>query len=39
MRWGREVAEKALGEGFSYDKIRYQPIPQNEIDANNAIKP
>jgi len=39
MRWGREVAEKALGEGFSFDKNRYQPIPQNEIDANNAIKP
>lgn len=39
MRWGKEVAEKALGEGFSYEKNRYQPIPQNEIDANNAINP
>jgi hypothetical protein len=39
MRWGKEVAEKALGEGFSYEKNHYQPIPQNEIDANNAINP
>lgn len=39
MRWGKVVAEECLGEGFSYEKNRYQPIPQNEIDANNAINP
>jgi len=38
MRWGPQVAEEVLGEGFNYDKSRYQPIPQNELDANNAIE-
>ncbi|GAB6279399.1 MAG: RagB/SusD family nutrient uptake outer membrane protein [Lentimicrobium sp.] len=38
MRWGKQVAEEALGNGFSYETNRYFPIPQNEIDANEAIQ-
>lgn len=38
MRWGKAVAEAALGPKFNYDTKRYQPIPQAEIDANQAIK-
>lgn len=37
MRWGKVVAETALGQEFSYDTKRYQPIPQAEIDANQAL--
>jgi tetratricopeptide (TPR) repeat protein len=37
MRWGKTVAEAALGPDFSYDQNRYQPLPQAEIDANQAI--
>jgi len=39
MRWGKVVAETALGEEFNYDTKRYQPLPQKEIDANQAINP
>jgi len=39
MRWGKVVAETALGEDFNYDTKRYQPLPQKEIDANQAINP
>ena len=39
MRWGKAVAEAALGEDFIYETKRYLPIPQNEIDANQAINP
>ncbi|MGC8864969.1 MAG: RagB/SusD family nutrient uptake outer membrane protein [Bacteroidales bacterium] len=39
MRWGKTVAEEYLGESFNFEKNRFQPIPQNEIDANNAINP
>jgi hypothetical protein len=31
------VAETALGQEFNYEAKRYQPIPQAEIDANQAI--
>lgn len=37
MRWGKTVAEAALGKLFNYETNRYQPIPQAEIDANQAI--
>lgn len=37
MRWGKAIAEAALGENFSYEANRYQPIPQAEIDQNQAI--
>ncbi len=37
MRWGKQVAESALGSSFNYDTKRYLPIPQAEIDANQAI--
>jgi hypothetical protein len=37
MRWGKAVAETALGQEFNYEAKRYQPIPQAEIDANQAI--
>ncbi|MGE5449048.1 MAG: RagB/SusD family nutrient uptake outer membrane protein, partial [Bacteroidales bacterium] len=37
MRWGKAVAEAALGTGFNYETKRYLPIPQEEIDANEAI--
>lgn len=37
MRWGKAIAEPALGPDFSYEANRYFPIPQAEIDANQAI--
>lgn len=37
MRWGKTTAETALGPDFNYDTKRYFPIPQAEIDANQAI--
>ena len=39
MRWGKTVAEAALGSDFNFDTKRYLPIPQKEIDANQAINP
>lgn len=39
MRWGKTVAEAALGEDFNYETNRYFPIPQKEIDANQSIEP
>ncbi len=39
MRWGKTVAETALGVDFNYDTKRYFPIPQKESDANQALKP
>ena len=39
MRWGKATAEAALGPDFNYDTKRYFPIPQAEIDANQALKP
>jgi hypothetical protein len=39
MRWGKAVAEAALGPDFNYETKRYFPIPQAEIDANQAINP
>jgi len=37
MRWGKTVAEAALGADFNYETKRYFPIPQAEIDSNDAI--
>ena len=37
MRWGKAVAETALGQEFNYETKRYVPIPQAEIDANQAL--
>lgn len=37
MRWGKTIAEAALGDDFNYEANRYQPIPQSEIDQNQAI--
>ena len=37
MRWGKTIAESALGVDFNYETKRYFPIPQAEIDANQAI--
>ena len=37
-RWGKTVAEAALGQDFNYETKRYLPIPQAEIDANQGIK-
>lgn len=37
MRWGKAVAESALGTDFHYETKRYFPIPQAEVDANQAI--
>jgi starch-binding outer membrane protein, SusD/RagB family len=37
MRWGKVIAEAALGENFSYEANRYMPIPQAEIDQNQAV--
>lgn len=37
VRWGKAVAEAALGQDFNYEAKRYQPIPQAEIDANQAL--
>ena len=39
MRWGKAVAEAALGSDFNYETKRYFPIPQKELDANQAINP
>jgi starch-binding outer membrane protein, SusD/RagB family len=39
MRWGKAYAETALGPDFNFDSKRYFPIPQAEIDANQALKP
>jgi len=39
MRWGKTVAETALGPDFNYEAKRYFPVPQAEIDANQAINP
>ncbi|MFO7617133.1 MAG: RagB/SusD family nutrient uptake outer membrane protein [Bacteroidales bacterium] len=38
MRWGKTYAESVLGAEFNYETKRYLPIPQAEIDANQAIK-
>jgi hypothetical protein len=38
MRWGKTVAEAALGPDFNYETKRYFPIPQAEIDSNEALK-
>lgn len=38
-RWGKTIAEAALGMNFNYDTKRYFPIPQAEVDANQAINP
>ena len=38
MRWGKETAEAALGSDFKWVEPRfYFPIPQMEIDANQAL--
>ena len=38
MRYGKNVAEQALSNtNFNYEKDRYFPIPQSEIDSNNQI--
>ncbi len=39
MRWGKIVAETALGPDFNFETKRYLPVPQSEIDANQAITP
>jgi len=39
MRWGKTVAETALGPDFNFEAKRYLPLPQAEIDANQAINP
>ncbi len=39
MRWGKDVAEAALGPDFKWTEPRYYfPLPQAELDANQAIK-
>jgi hypothetical protein len=39
MRYGKVVAENSLaGTGFVFDKHRYFPIPQSELDTNPFIK-
>jgi len=39
MRWGKDVAEAALGSSFKWQEPRfYFPIPQSEKDANLGIK-
>lgn len=37
MRWGKTIAEAALGPDFKYETKRYLPIPQIEVDTNQAI--
>jgi len=37
MRWGKTIAEAALGPDFKYETKRYLPIPQKEVDTNQAI--
>jgi len=39
MRWGKSVSETALGPDFNFEAKRYLPLPQAEIDANQAINP
>jgi hypothetical protein len=39
MRWGKTIAEAALGPDFKYETKRYLPIPQAEVDTNQAIHP
>jgi hypothetical protein len=39
MRWGKAIAEAALGPDFNFDTKRYMPLPQAEIDANHGINP
>lgn len=39
MRWGKSLAEAALGPEFNYENNRFLPIPQAEIDVNQAINP
>jgi starch-binding outer membrane protein, SusD/RagB family len=38
MRWGKAIAEAALGTDFNYETRRFIPIPQAEIDSNQGIK-
>lgn len=39
MRWGREAAENALGADLKWSEPRfYFPVPQAEIDANQALQ-
>ncbi|MDP2335522.1 MAG: RagB/SusD family nutrient uptake outer membrane protein [Bacteroidota bacterium] len=38
-RWGKTIAEAALGTDFNYETKRYFPLPQAEVDANQTIKP
>lgn len=39
MRWGQEAAEAALGDDFNWTEPRfYFPIPQSELDTNQALK-
>ncbi len=39
VRYGADAAEAALADkGFVFDEHRYFPVPQSEIDANNAIQ-
>lgn len=39
MRWGKETAEAALGSEFKWTEPRfYFPIPQMELDTNQALK-
>jgi hypothetical protein len=37
MRYGKIEAENKLGNKFDYQKNRYFPIPQSEIDINSQI--
>lgn len=37
MRWGKAAAESVLGEDFNYEENRYFPLPQEEIDSNQAL--
>jgi starch-binding outer membrane protein, SusD/RagB family len=39
MRWGKAIAEAALGTDFNYETKRYFPIPQAETDSNQSINP
>jgi len=39
MRWGKEVAEEALGTDFTWKEPRfYFPLPQSELDTNKALQ-
>lgn len=38
-RWGKTIAEAALGTDYNYEAKRYLPIPQAEVDANQSINP